>query len=97
MQINPRAEKDYRRLRGAARERVRRVLADRLSAAPLPGKLDVRPLEGLPPWVRLRVGEHRIVCRPLTRTELRGTGSEVGWYVARIIDRKDLLTAIRQL
>ncbi|GAC1497084.1 MAG: hypothetical protein NVS1B1_14530 [Candidatus Limnocylindrales bacterium] len=95
--IGPRAEKDFRRLDLTTRKRVRAVLADRLATVPLPGNLDLRPLEGLRPWLRVRVGDHRIICRPLTPAELRGTGSSLGYYVARIIDRKELLAAVKDL
>ena len=95
--ISPRAEKDFRGLDVTTRKRVRAVLADRLASVPLPGNLDLKPLEGLRPWLRVRVGEHRIICRPLTPAELRGTGSSVGYYVARIIDRKQLLAAAKNL
>ena len=97
VQVSPRAEKDFRRLDGTTRTRVRSVLADRLTAVPLPANLDVKALAGLLPWLRVRVGEHRIVCRPLTAAELRGTGSSLGWYVARIIDRKELPAAVKNL
>ncbi|HAF11013.1 MAG TPA: hypothetical protein DCK98_13165 [Chloroflexi bacterium] len=97
VQVSPRAEKDFRRLDGPTRKRIRSVLVDKLTAAPLPRNVDVKPLEGVPPWLRVRVGEHRIVCRPLTAAELRGTGSAAGWYVARIIDRKELPTAVKNL
>ena len=95
--VSPRAEKDFRQLDGLTNKRVRSVLVDKLTAAPLPRNLDVRPLEGLSPWLRVRVGEHRIVCRPLAAGELRGTGAAAGWYVARIIDRKELSTALKNL
>lgn len=97
LQVSPRAEKDFRRLDGPARNRVRSVLVDKLTVTPLPRNLDVKSLAGLSPWLRVRVGEHRIVFRPLTSGELRGTGSVAGWYVARIIDRKELLTAVKNL
>lgn len=95
--ISPRPEKDFRGLDATTRKRVRAVLADRLVTVPLPGNLDLKPLEGLRPWLRVRVGEHRIICRPLTPAELRGTGSSLGYYVARIIDRKQLLAAAKNL
>lgn len=95
--ISPRAEKDFRTLDATTRKRVQAVLADRLAAVPRPGNLDLKPLEGLRPWLRLRVGEQRIICRPLTTAELRGTGSSLGYYVARIIDRKQLLAAAKNL
>ncbi|HEV2249754.1 MAG TPA: type II toxin-antitoxin system RelE/ParE family toxin [Candidatus Limnocylindria bacterium] len=97
VQVSPRAEKDFRRLDGTARTRVRSVLADRLTSVPLPANLDVKPLEGLSPWLRVRAGDYRIVCRPLTAGELRRAESSRGWYVARIIDRKQLPTVLKNL
>ena len=73
------------------------MLSDRLTTIPLSSNLDVRSLEGLSPWLRVQVGDHRIVCRPMTVSELRGTGSALGFYVARIIDRKQLPTALKNL
>ena len=95
--VSPRAEKDFRRLDGPTRTRVRSVLVDKLTAAPLPRNLEVKPLEGVASWLRVRVGEQRIVCRPRTAVELRGTGAAAGWYIARIIDRKELFTAVKNL
>ena len=97
VRISPRAEKDFRRIDGPTRTRVRSVLADKLTAVPLPANLDTKPLEGLSPWLRVRVGSHRIVCRPLTAAELRGTSAAVGCYVARIIDRKELPKVLKNL
>lgn len=95
--VSPRAERDFRRLDGPTRNRVRSVLIDKLTVTPLPRNIDVKPLAGLSPWLRVRVGEHRVVCRPLTAGELRGMGSAAGWYVARIVDRKELSTALKNL
>ena len=97
VQVGPRAEKDFRRLDAATRTRVRSVLTQKLTVTPLPRNLDVKPLAGLSPWLRIRVGEFRIVCRPLTAVELRGAGSHQGWFVARIIDRRDLLRSLKGL
>lgn len=97
VQIGPRAEKDFRRLDGPTRNRVRSVLADKLTVVPLPANLDTKPLAGLAPWLRVRVGSHRIVCRPLTVAELHRTSAAAGWYVARIIDRKELPRPLKNL
>ena len=97
VQVSPRAEKDFQRLDGTTRRRVRSVLADRLTAVPAPANLDAKALEGPLHWLRVRVGEHRIVCRPFTPVELRATGSSLGWYVARISNGKELPTAVKNL
>lgn len=49
--------------------------------------LDVKPLKASGPWARLRVGEYRILHRPI----------EGGWLVERIVDRRDLERAIGTL
>ena len=97
VEVSPRAEKDYRRLEGPPRKRIQSVLAETLTAMPLPQNLDVKSLEGLAPWFRVRVEEYRIICRPLTARELRDFQAAAGWYVARIIDRKDLPKAVKNL
>jgi mRNA-degrading endonuclease RelE of RelBE toxin-antitoxin system len=97
VQVSPRAERDFRRLDGPARRRIRSLLADKLTVTPLPQNLDVKPLEGVPPWFRVRVGEYRLICRALTAREIRETQATAGWYVARIIDRKDLPKAVKNL
>lgn len=75
-----------------------------LVGASPPPNLDVRALEGRPPWRRLRVGGWRIVCRPLDereRTELsRVRGQPVAAataFVERIINRRDLERIIAAL
>ena len=95
--VSPRAEKDFRRLDRPIKDRVRSVLASKLTVAPLPRNVDVKPLGGLSPWLRVRAGEYRIICRPLTASELRGADAAAGWYIARIIDRTELVTALKSL
>jgi hypothetical protein len=68
-----------------------------LADAPPPANLDVKPLEGRPPWRRLRTGDWRIIFRPLEpqeRTALSSIrGEPVGKgtvLVERIVNRRDL-------
>jgi hypothetical protein len=49
--------------------------------------LDIRPLAGHPGWLRLRVGDWRVLYRP----------GEAGWAVERIVDRKNLDRAVATL
>jgi hypothetical protein len=49
--------------------------------------LDVKPLKASGPWARLRVGEYRILYRPI----------DGGWLVERLVDRRDLERAIGTL
>lgn len=91
LQLAPRAVRDLRKLDGQVRRRVRRALEQLAAGAP---NLDVKPISGHPGWLRLRVGEHRVLYRPLNATE---AGDEPGWLVARIVDRKDLERAAATL
>jgi hypothetical protein len=56
-------------------------------------QLDVRPLEGRKPWRRLRVGDWRILFRPLSSQE----SPSGGYLVARIVNRRELERAVREL
>lgn len=93
------AVRDLRRIKGSSdRERVTTALAEGLAADPPPENLDVQPLSGRPPWLRLRVGDWRIVYRALTQDELARLGEEAeGYLVARILNRRDLERTLRTL
>jgi mRNA-degrading endonuclease RelE of RelBE toxin-antitoxin system len=71
VELSTRARRDLRRLaRDPDRKPVIDALTVALVAVPPPGNLDVKPLEGHEPWLRLRVGVFRILYRPLTREEV---------------------------
>jgi mRNA-degrading endonuclease RelE of RelBE toxin-antitoxin system len=104
VELSSRARRDLRRLgRGPDRKPVVDALNVSLVAVPPPDNLDVVPLEGHAPWLRLRVGVHRILYRPLDAEELaavsrrRGPGAETGYLVARIVHRRDLERAVASL
>ena len=60
--------------------------------------LDVKPLEGHRPWLRLRAGDWRILFRPLTAAEVRAAGFKGRTYlVARVVNRRDLEREARRL
>jgi hypothetical protein len=58
-------------------------------------ELDSKPLVGSAPWHRLRVGDYRVLYRPVAPSET-DTG-EPGWLVARIVHRRDLERAVATL
>lgn len=99
VELSTRAIKDLRRLDASARDRVTRVLRSDLAADPRPPNLDVVQLEGRAPWSRLRLGDHRVIFRPLAAAELRALGATQrrGILVERLINRRDLEKAIRHL
>jgi len=88
-----RAERDLRRIgTGDALDRTREVLEGLAVGA---DNLDIRPLVGAVPWYRLRVGDHRILCRPVETGEV--AGSSARWLVARVVHRRDLERAVSTL
>lgn len=81
-------------------DRLEKALFDELSADPAPENLDIKTLQGRKPWLRMRVGDWRLIYRPLTQEELlecrEGEETE-GFLVARIIHRRDLDRTLRTL
>lgn len=99
VELSKRAQRDLRRIHDPARARVLRVLEQELTTEPHPPNLDVKPLAGRTPWLRLRQGDYRVIYRPLTPSELRdrGAGEERGFLVERVVDRKGLERAAATL
>jgi mRNA-degrading endonuclease RelE of RelBE toxin-antitoxin system len=55
----------------------------------MPRDLDVVPIVGHPPWLRLRVGDFRVLFRPERATST--------FLVVRVINRRDLERAVEGL
>lgn len=75
-----------------------------LGRTPVPPNLDVKALPGRSPWRRLRVGDWRIVYRPLEERELealsrlRGESVDAGTVIVeRIVNRRELERIIAAL
>jgi mRNA-degrading endonuclease RelE of RelBE toxin-antitoxin system len=97
VQFSKRGARDIERLSQSQRLRVRKVL-DSLSQDPAPTNLDVRPLVGHEPWLRLRIGTLRLIFRRLTVEESRPRGIRGhGYLVERVVDRRDLDKAVGPL
>lgn len=102
VEVASQAAKDLAKLDKPAREKVADVLRRHLTANPHPDNLDVKVLKGATPWLRLRVGDHRIVYRPLTPAELAPLVAPIptnarprsGYLVERIVNRRDLDKAV---
>lgn len=96
------AERDLKRIGpGKELDRLEEALYRDLPKAPR-GEADVKSLVGHRPWLRLRVGDYRVIFRPLRAAELKevaGTeaAAERGYLVERIIHRRDLERAVREL
>jgi mRNA-degrading endonuclease RelE of RelBE toxin-antitoxin system len=105
VEIDPTAKRDLRRMGpGPERTRVIAALQAALEPVPPPDNADIVPLAGAAPWMRFRVGDWRVIYRPLTHEELarlkdtHGTldGPE-GYLVQRIVHRRDLTRAVASL
>ena len=71
VELSRQAVRDLRKVTHAAGlERIEAALTEQLTADPPPNNLDIKALQGRTPWLRLRVGDWRIIYRPLTREEL---------------------------
>ena len=83
--LSARAARDLRRLGpGPELDRIEAGLQRLSSGEP---SLDIKPIAGSSPWLRLRIGDWRILYRP--------AGDQI--LVARIIHRRELQQAIRTL
>jgi len=87
VRFSRRAAKDLDRLSSPDARRVRAALS-RL-AIPLPRDLDVVPLVGHAPWLRLRVGDFRVLFLP--------EGAPSTFLVVRVVNRRDLERAVAGL
>ena len=102
VKVASQAAKDLGKPDKAAWDKVADGLRTDLTANTHPDKLDVKALKGASPWLRLRVGDHRIVYRPLTPVELAPLVAPVpakarpmsGYVVERIVNRRDLDKAV---
>jgi len=105
IELSTRAVKDLKKLqRSGSYQKVLDLLKSELSKEPTPENLDIKPLQGHPGWLRLRTGDYRVLYRPLTEPELKQltnptptkTGAK-GFFVERVVHRKDLHTAAEKL
>ena len=87
------AERDLRRIGpGEALARIRVALEGLSGGA---SDLDVKPLVGVAPWHRLRVGDYRILYRAVEGSE--AADNDTRWLVARIVHRRELERAVSTL
>jgi mRNA-degrading endonuclease RelE of RelBE toxin-antitoxin system len=104
VELSRRATKDLRQLDKPTARRLLEVLQSDLTADPPPENLDIKPLQGAEPWLRLRVGTYRVLYRPMTAVEVRTlvgkrtrSTKDDGYLVARVIHRRDLDQAVGTL
>jgi mRNA-degrading endonuclease RelE of RelBE toxin-antitoxin system len=74
--------------RSIPEERIAEIASHlELVAAGKARNLDIKALKGLKPWLRLRVGDYRVVYRTSGRSIL----------VARVVSRQELESALNRL
>jgi mRNA interferase RelE/StbE len=102
-ELTTRAEKDLRKIDPQARRPLVAAL-DRLVEVPQPKNLDIETISGHEPFCRLRIGDWRIIYRPLADHEIailvmrRGSlESTTGFLIERIIDRQHLKRVVATL
>lgn len=85
MQLSGRAVRDLRRIgAGPEAERIRSALEHLATGDE---NVDIKAIRGRPGWLRLRVGDWRIMF----------IGTAGGWWVERIVHRGDIERAISSL
>ncbi len=81
VELDKTALKDLKKLDRVVREKVVKGLKQFESSESLPDNLDIKQITGSKPWLRLRIGMHRILLRKMNSEK---------YLVHRIIHRKDL-------
>lgn len=94
IELTNRAVKDVKALDRGTRDRIREGLEQLRENY---DNLDVVLLAGSAPWRRLRVGDFRVLFRPMTVEEARTFAADRGFFVARIVNRRDLHRAVANL
>ncbi len=99
VELSKRALRDLRRIDHKSRRRLLDLLENELAVEPQPANLDIKPLTGRAPWLRVRRGEYRVLYRPLTPSELQNLAvqAQAGFLVERVVDRGDLERAASTL
>ena len=95
IELSRRAQRDLRGLRGGARD-IASELDELLGRGPL-ASADIVPLRGRSPWLRLRIGDYRVLFRRLEEREAAALGANSGYLVARIVHRRELERAVAGL
>lgn len=85
VQISNRAKRDLRKM-GSGPHRAA-VLDGLLALEQGAANLNVVAIAGHPPWLRLRIGDFRVLYRPIP----------AGWWAERIVNRRDLMEAVKTL
>jgi mRNA-degrading endonuclease RelE of RelBE toxin-antitoxin system len=89
VQYSTRAAREIRKLPAQDARRLREAIERLAGSGERAENLDIKVLAGHAPWLRIRVGDWRVIYRPVDPGP--------GYFVARVINRRDLESAIKQL
>ncbi len=81
VELDQPAVKDLKRLDSPIKGKIVKVLQQLESSGSVPDNLDIKPIKGFKPWLRLRIGTHRVLFRKMDKDK---------YLVHRIIHRRDL-------
>jgi hypothetical protein len=104
IQMSVRASRDVTSMgRGPDQHRLIERMTEKITRYVNDGAGDVVAITGAHPWLRLRVGDYRVIFRLLTSQEIetmRNVSSErsdAGVIVERVVHRSELSRALRRL
>jgi mRNA-degrading endonuclease RelE of RelBE toxin-antitoxin system len=96
LEFSKRARKDMKKLPRQEAARLAVDIQARLMPSPPPDNADLDWIAGHRPFMRLRIGDHRVIFRALTSHEMaclvmrRGTlDGPTGYLIERVVDKKD--------
>lgn len=104
IRMSRRASRDIESINpGPDRHRLVRGTIEKLTTFVTDGAGDVTAIAGARPWLRLRVGDYRVLFRRLTENEVemlndtRDQRTDAGVLVERVIHRSDLSRALKDM
>jgi mRNA-degrading endonuclease RelE of RelBE toxin-antitoxin system len=89
VQYSTRAAREIRKLPAQDARRLRDAIERLAGGGERAENLDIKVLAGRSPWLRMRVGDWRVIYRPVDPGP--------GYFVGRVINRRDLESAVKQL
>jgi mRNA interferase RelE/StbE len=89
VQYSTRAAREIRKLPAPDATRLRDAIERLAGGGEGAENLDIKALAGHAPWLRMRVGDWRVIYRPVDPGP--------GYFVGRVINRRDLESAVKKL
>lgn len=89
VQYSTRAAREIRKLPAQDASRLRDAIERLAGGGEGAENLDIKVLAGHAQWLRMRVGDWRVIYRP--------ADPGPGYFVGRVVNRRDLESAVKQL